>query len=36
MVKRNLYNEFIFKDYPKFRPNKSPKEMFKEGIMGGT
>lgn len=25
-----------FKDYPEFRPNISPKEMFEIGIMGGS
>lgn len=27
-----IYN---FKDYPDFKPNISPKDMFKKGIMGG-
>jgi hypothetical protein len=26
----------IFSDYPEFRPNQTPREMFKKGIMGGT
>lgn len=26
----------IFKNYPEFRPNKTPKEMFTEGIMDMT
>ena len=25
----------IFNDYPEFRPNKTPRKMFKDGIMGG-
>ena len=25
----------IFSDYPEFRPNKTPREMFKDGIFGG-
>jgi hypothetical protein len=25
-----------FKDYPEFTPNKTPREMFKDGIFGGT
>ena len=33
---RNKYNEFIFEDYPDFRPNLSPKEMFQLGSFGGT
>jgi hypothetical protein len=35
MPKRNANGEFIFKDYPEFKPNLSPREMFKSGIMGG-
>ena len=26
----------LFKDFPEFRPNQTPREMFKKGIMGGT
>jgi len=26
----------IFKDYPNFRPNLTPREMFQSGIFGGT
>jgi len=36
MPKKNTYGEIIFKDYPEFRPNRTPREMFKAGIMGGT
>ena len=25
-----------FEDYPEFRPNKTPREMFKDGVFGGT
>jgi hypothetical protein len=28
--------KFFFKDYPEFRPNKSPRQMFKAGVFGGT
>ena len=36
MVKRNKYKEFIFLDYPDFKPNLSPREIFKLGSFGGT
>jgi hypothetical protein len=26
----------IFKDFPDFRPNKTPREMFKDGVFGST
>jgi len=32
---RNNKNELSFDDYPDFRPNKTPKEMFHEGVFGG-
>ena len=34
--KRNSKNELIFKDYPDFKPNLTPKEIFKSGSFGGT
>jgi hypothetical protein len=38
--KRNKKNEIIFEDvidkYPQFKPNLSPKEIFKLGSFGGT
>lgn len=36
MPTRNKYNEFVFSDYPEFRPNLSPREIFKLGSFGGT
>lgn len=35
MPTRDKYGCFIFKDYPEFKPNVSPREMFSVGIMGG-
>lgn len=36
MVKRNNKGEIVFKDYPEFIPNLSPREIFKLGSFGGT
>ena len=36
MVKRNKNNEYIFNDYPNFKPNLSPSEIFQAGAFGGT
>lgn len=37
MSKRRLKNgDIIFKDYPEFRPNLTPREIFKLGSFGGT
>ena len=33
---RNNKNEFIFKEFPNFKPNLSPKEIFQLGSFGGT
>jgi len=27
---------YLFKDFPEFRPNVSPKKMFESGVFGGT
>lgn len=35
-MRRNARREFTCKDFPDFRPNVSPKEMFQQGIFGGT
>ena len=34
--KRRSDGTLIFKDYPDFRPNLTPKEMFQKGSFGGT
>lgn len=31
-----MKNNLIFKDYPDFKPNITPKQMFMIGIMGGN
>ena len=36
MPRRNKDGEFIFSDYPDFKPNLSPKDMFSDGSFGGT
>ena len=36
MVKRNVLHEYIFDDYPDFKPNLSPSEIFHAGAFGGT
>lgn len=36
MPKRNSSKVFIFKNYPDFRPNLSPREIFLSGSFGGT
>jgi hypothetical protein len=36
MPKRNNNNEIIFKDFPEFTPNLSPRDIFLAGSFGGT
>lgn len=36
MPKRNENNEIIFKDFPEFTPNMSPREIFLAGSFGGS
>lgn len=35
-VSRNKKGELMFTDYPEFKPNLSPKEIFLRGSFGGT
>lgn len=34
--KRNLRMEVIFEDYPEFKPNLTPEDIFRLGSFGGT
>jgi hypothetical protein len=36
MPRKNKYGEIVFKDAPEFRPNLTPREIFKMGSFGGT
>ena len=36
MVKKNNKGEYVFKEYPNFTPNLSPRDIFKMGSFGGT
>ena len=36
MPMRNKDNEIIFSDFPEFRPNLTPNEIFEMGSFGGT
>lgn len=36
MIKRNKDGTLYFKDYPDFRPNLSPQQIFEMGSFGGT
>jgi hypothetical protein len=36
MPSRNSNRQIIFSDYPQFRPNLTPQEIFKLGSFGGT
>ena len=35
-MKRLKNGDIIFKDYPEFRPNMTPREIFSAGSFGGT
>ena len=34
--KRNKYGELVFNNYPEFKPNLTPTEIFEMGSFGGT
>jgi len=36
VVRKNANGEIVFADHPEFRPNLTPREMFKMGSFGGT
>ena len=36
MPKKNSSGEIVFSDYPEFRPNLTPGEIFQMGSFGGT
>ena len=36
MPQKNQKGEVVFKDYPEFRPNLTPREIIKLGSFGGT
>ena len=36
MPNKNSYGEIVFPDYPEFRPNLTPRQIFKMGSFGGT
>jgi hypothetical protein len=36
MPTKNSNREILFNDYPDFRPNLTPREMFQLGSFGGS